>query len=110
MNQCKIVLLNCNDEKPHNITNTNKVVKYRHGNVCVDDNGKMSYSLVFRVVQKYADYNCYNDTMITTINSDDKKEKNLRDARTKLYKACDIHHHHAILKQMYQRMRKKYLY
>ena len=75
MNQCKIVLLNCNDEKPHYITNTNTVVKYRHGNVCVDGNEKMSFSLVFRVVQKYADYNCYNDTMITTINSDDQKKR-----------------------------------
>ena len=85
-------------------------MKYRHGSVCVDGNETMSFSLVFRVVQNYADYNCYNGTMITTINSDNKKEKDLRDVRTKLYKACDIHHHHAILKQMYQRMRKKHQY
>ena len=110
MNQCHIILLNCFDEKPHYITNFNTVVKYRHGNVCVDENETVIFILAFRVVQRYADYNYYNDTMITTINSDNIKEIIQHDARTKVYKVCDKHHHHALLKQMYQTMRRKNTY
>ena len=43
MNKCEIVVLSCSDETPHYITKSNKVVKYRHGNVCVDDDDKIIF-------------------------------------------------------------------
>ena len=62
MNQCQIGLLNYFDEKPRYITNSNTVVKCRHGNVYNDRNEIMSFSQVFSVVLIYNKYNCYNDT------------------------------------------------
>ena len=91
--------------KSHYIGNSNTIVKYQYGNVSVQDNDTMSFSLVFRVVKKYADYNCYTDTIISTINSNTTKENSKYDARTKLYSACDKHHHHALLKQIYKKIR-----
>lgn len=90
MDESNIVVLNCCDEKLHYIGNSSTVVKYRHGNISVQGNDTMSFSLVF---------NYYSDTMISTINSYNTKEKIKHDARTKLYEACDKHHHHALLKK-----------
>ena len=100
MDESNIVVLNYFDEKPYHLGKSNTVVKYRHGNVSVQCNDKISFSLVFRVMQRYADYNYYNYTMIATIKSDDTKEMIRHHARNKLYKSCDKNHHHALLKQM----------
>ena len=60
---------------------------------------RLFFSLVFRVVHRYTNYNCYNDTMTTTTKSDNKKRKYQCDARTELYDTCDKYHHHTTLKK-----------
>ena len=67
MDDNNIVIINSSDEKPHKNLYSDTTYKYRHGNVCVEGKNKMSFSLVFRVVQKYANYNVYNDTMLPDI-------------------------------------------
>ena len=76
MDENNIVIINSSDEKPHKLLHSDKTCKYRHGNVCVQGENKMSFSLVFRVVQKYANYNVYNDTMLPDFKNNTVREKN----------------------------------
>ena len=56
MNSNSIIILNPRDEKPHCISGSDVLVKYRHGNVTVKTQGAMSFALVFRVVQRIIRY------------------------------------------------------
>ena len=53
MNSNSIIILNPGDKKPHCISVLDISVKYRHDNIIVKNPGKMSFALVFTVVQQY---------------------------------------------------------
>ena len=65
MNTEIILILNPKDEKPHIYSNGNMTVKYQHGNVSVTKN-KMSFALVFRVVNEFCNYDRQTNAMIPT--------------------------------------------
>ena len=73
MDENNIVIINCLDEIPHQHHSCETIRKYRNGNLSAHEHDKMSVSLVFRVVQKYADYNMHKDTMISDSTNDSVK-------------------------------------
>ena len=50
MDENNIVIVNCLDEKSHQHHHGRTVFKYRHGNVSVCGDDRMSFSPVFRLV------------------------------------------------------------
>ena len=75
MNSKNIIILHPSDEKPHCVSGSNVHIKYQHGNVLVKSQFKMSFALVFRVVQRYKLYNTLNNMLITNIESMIEKDK-----------------------------------
>ena len=73
LNGYSIVVINPNDEMPHQIDNYDIIVKYQHGKVEVKSTQKISFGLVFRVVDFSYHYNTLNNVMIH--NSDDMPHK-----------------------------------
>ena len=108
MDENNIVIVNCSDEIPHPHYLCGSTCKYRHGNVSVNQYDKMSFSLVFRVVQKYADYNVHNDTMISTICNQNAKQNDMFKTRTNMYDSTELQQYHELLKKCYLNMRMKY--
>ena len=53
MNSNSILILNPGDEKTYCISGSDVSIKYRHGNVIIKNPDKMSFALVFKVVQRY---------------------------------------------------------
>ena len=74
LNSKNIIILHPCDEKPHCIGGSNVHVKYQHGNVLVKSPHKMSFALVFRVVQRYELYNTLNNTLVTNFDTDMEKD------------------------------------
>ena len=75
MNSKSIIILHPCDEKPHCISGSNVHIRYQYGNVLVRSQFKMSFALVFRVVQRYELYNTLNNTLITNIDIVIEKDK-----------------------------------
>ena len=65
MDYHSIIIINPSDEKPHCISGSKVHIKYQHGNVTIKCKFKMSFVLVFRVVQRYELYNVMNNMSIT---------------------------------------------
>ena len=100
MDDNNIVILNCSDEIPHKNIHCGKICKYRHGNVSVQGKNKISFSLVFRVVQKYAHYNVYNDTMISVSKNNTLREHILQNTRNIIYNSTELQEYHELLKHV----------
>ena len=64
LNENSIVVINPHDEKPHHIDDGDSIAKYKHGKVGVKSTQKISFGLVFRVVDFHYDYNTINNMMI----------------------------------------------
>lgn len=89
MNSNSIIILNPADKKPHYMSGSDVSVKYRHRNILVKDTGQMSFALVFRVVQRYENYNTLNNALVTNTDNMTPKEKEEYIERENLYKAFD---------------------
>ena len=81
-------------KKPHEDDGCGKIYKYHYGNVSVHDHDKMRFSFVFWVVEQYADYNCYNDTMISEVFNANLRENEMRKTRSELYDSTDLPKYH----------------
>ena len=87
--QKNIAVLNCLDENPHKDDDCGTLCKYRHGNVSVHAHDKMRFPLVIWVVEQYADYNFYNDTMISEITNESLRENEMHKTQRELYESTD---------------------
>ena len=85
-----IVLINPIDEIPHTIGTSPVLTKYQHGNVSVKANERMSFALVFRVVDLSYKYNTMNNIIIPPIGNITKKEHEKQIIRDKLYISSNI--------------------
>ena len=104
LNSQNIIILHPYDEKPHCIGGSNVHVKYQHGNVLVKSPHKMSFALVFRVVQRYELYNTLNNTLVTNFDTVMEKDIEKQKKRKDLYKNFDYKKYHTIMKKMYSDM------
>ena len=101
MDYHSIIIINPSDEKPHCISGSKVHVKYQHGNVTIKCKFKMSFVLVFRVVQRYELYNVMNNMSITNTEKfmDINALKHKR--RQEIYMKFDYKKYHIMMKQMY---------
>ena len=60
------------------------------------------------MVQKYANYNVYNDTMISVSKENTVRENILQNSRTTIYNSTELQEYHELLKVCYLKMRMEY--
>ena len=107
MSSKNIIIIHPSDEKPHVVSGSNVRIKYQHGNVLVKSPFKMSFALVFRVVQRYELYNTLNNTLVTNVDTVMEQDIGKHRKREELYKKFDYQKYHTMMKKMYSDMKNK---